>query len=136
MAAVLLICLAVLTMTTSAQPNINIMNPLTPKPIIIDTDLFSDVDDIGALAVANSLHNCGLADLRAIMLNTHSEYGSLAASVSPIQFSSLASKQHKLKSQSSPSNKSLILNKIQTGNNNPLLQPHHPHRRHPPPHAG
>lgn len=86
MAIVLLICLALLTMTTSAQPNINIMNSLTPKPIIIDTDLFSDVDDIGALAVANSLHNCGLADLRAIMLNTHSEYGSLAASVSLLYF--------------------------------------------------
>lgn len=56
---------------------------LNPKPIIIDTDIFSDVDDVGALAVANALHNCGKADLRAVMINTNSEYGSLAASVSP-----------------------------------------------------
>jgi hypothetical protein len=52
-----------------------------PKPIIIDTDIFSDVDDIGALAVANALHNCGKADLQAVIINTPSEYGSLAASV-------------------------------------------------------
>jgi hypothetical protein len=55
---------------------------LLHKPIIIDTDIFSDVDDIGALAVANALHNCGLIDLQAVIINTESEYGSLAASVS------------------------------------------------------
>ena len=52
------------------------------QPIIIDTDLFSDVDDVGALAVANILHNCGLADLKGVVLNTPSHYGPLAASVS------------------------------------------------------
>jgi hypothetical protein len=57
---------------------------LLPKPIIIDTDIFSDVDDIGALAVANALHNCGLVDLQAVIISTESEYGSLAASVSSI----------------------------------------------------
>jgi hypothetical protein len=55
---------------------------LNPKPIIIDTDIFSDVDDIGAIAVANTLHNCGIVDLRAVIVNTPSEYGALAASVS------------------------------------------------------
>jgi hypothetical protein len=55
---------------------------LSPKPIIIDTDIFSDVDDIGAIAVANTLHNCGIVDLRAVVINTPSEYGALAASVS------------------------------------------------------
>jgi len=55
---------------------------LIPKPIIIDTDIFSDVDDIGAIAVANTLHNCGVVDLRAVIINTPSEYGALAASVS------------------------------------------------------
>ena len=55
---------------------------LNSKPIIIDTDIFSDVDDIGALAVANTLHNCGTVDLRAVLINTPSEYGALAASVS------------------------------------------------------
>lgn len=54
---------------------------LSPKPIIIDTDIFSDVDDIGAIAVANTLHNCGKLELRAVIINTPSEYGALAASV-------------------------------------------------------
>lgn len=54
-----------------------------PQPIIVDTDIFSDVDDVGSLAVANVLHNWGLADLRGIAINTHSKYGALAASVSP-----------------------------------------------------
>jgi hypothetical protein len=56
----------------------------SPKPIIIDTDIFSDVDDIGAIAVANTLHNCSIVDLRAVIINTPSEYGALAASVSTL----------------------------------------------------
>ncbi|PKK46909.1 hypothetical protein CI102_9727 [Trichoderma harzianum] len=50
------------------------------QPIIIDTDLFSDVDDVGALTIANVLHNCGLANLKGIVINTPSQYGPLAAS--------------------------------------------------------
>lgn len=51
------------------------------QPIIIDTDLFSDVDDVGALTIANVLHNCGLADLRGVVINSPSHYGALGASV-------------------------------------------------------
>lgn len=51
------------------------------QPIFIDTDLMTDVDDAGALAVASVLHNCGLADLRGVAINTQSKYGALAASV-------------------------------------------------------
>lgn len=58
---------------------------LSPKPIIIDTDIFSDVDDVGAIAVANALHNCGMVDLQAVVINTPSEYGALAASVSTVE---------------------------------------------------
>lgn len=53
----------------------------SPQPIIIDTDLFGDVDDIGALAIANVLQNCGLADLKGVIINTPSEHGAPAASV-------------------------------------------------------
>lgn len=53
------------------------------QPVVIDTDIMSDVDDVGALTVANVLHNCGLADLRGIVINTHSQYGALAANVIP-----------------------------------------------------
>lgn len=51
------------------------------QPIVLDTDIMSDVDDVGALTVANVLHNCGLADLHGVAINTQSEYGALAASV-------------------------------------------------------
>lgn len=51
------------------------------NPIIVDTDIFSDVDDVGALAVANVLHNCGLCDLKGVMINTNSKHGALATSV-------------------------------------------------------
>ncbi|KIV95205.1 hypothetical protein PV10_02884 [Exophiala mesophila] len=52
----------------------------SPQPIIIDTDLFGDVDDVGALAIANVLQNCGLADLKGVIINTPSEHGAPAAS--------------------------------------------------------
>ncbi|KEZ43687.1 hypothetical protein SAPIO_CDS4306 [Scedosporium apiospermum] len=51
------------------------------KKIIIDTDLFSDVDDVGSLAIANVLHNCHVAGLAGVIINTPSKYGALAASV-------------------------------------------------------
>ncbi|KAI0103537.1 nucleoside hydrolase [Daldinia grandis] len=51
------------------------------KQIVIDTDIFSDVDDVGSLAVANVLHNYGLANLRGVAVNTHSRYGALAVSI-------------------------------------------------------
>ena len=64
---ILICCLSVLTRAST--------------PIILDTDIMSDVDDVGAIAIANILHNCGLADLRGIAINTHSRYGALAANV-------------------------------------------------------
>lgn len=57
-------------------------NSENTQAILIDTDIFGDVDDVGALYVANILHNCGLADLRGVAVNTNSQYGALAVSVS------------------------------------------------------
>lgn len=51
------------------------------KSIIVDTDLFSDVDDVGALAVANVADSCGVADLKGVAVSTKSRYGVLAANV-------------------------------------------------------
>lgn len=51
------------------------------RRIIIDTDIFSDVDDVGALAIANAFHNLGYVDLEGVAVNTHSKYGAWAASV-------------------------------------------------------
>ena len=53
-------------------------DPLRAKPVIIDTDLYADVDDVGALAIANILHICGLCDIRGIGMSTRSRYGALA----------------------------------------------------------
>ncbi|EMC97468.1 hypothetical protein BAUCODRAFT_40059, partial [Baudoinia panamericana UAMH 10762] len=50
------------------------------QAIFVDTDILTDVDDVGALAIANVLHNCGLADLQGVAVNTHSRYGALAVS--------------------------------------------------------
>lgn len=71
------------------------------QAIIIDTDIFGDVDDVGALYVANILHNCGLADLRGVAVNTNSQYGALAVSVSnSIPQSSRAKLTYSIGSQS------------------------------------
>lgn len=51
------------------------------KKLIIDTDIFSAVDDVGALAIANIFHNAGDAEIVGVMVNTPSKWGPLAASV-------------------------------------------------------
>lgn len=48
--------------------------------VVIDTDLFSDVDDVGSLAIANVLHSCDIANVTGVAINTRSKYGALAAS--------------------------------------------------------
>jgi hypothetical protein len=52
------------------------------KAIIVDTDIYSDVDDVGALAVANVMHNCGYAKLVGVATSTQSKYGVMAIDVS------------------------------------------------------
>jgi hypothetical protein len=43
--------------------------PIPPKNLIIDTDMSSDCDDVGALAVANQFANMGEANILAVMVN-------------------------------------------------------------------
>ena len=54
------------------------------KKLIIDTDIFSAVDDVGALAIANVFHNAGDAEIVGVMVNTPSKWGPLAVSVRPL----------------------------------------------------
>jgi len=42
---------------------------VSATPVIIDTDLYSNTDDVGALALAFSLQNAGEANVLAITLN-------------------------------------------------------------------
>ncbi|MFC0436501.1 nucleoside hydrolase [Kutzneria buriramensis] len=51
----------------------------TPR-LIIDTDIFADVDDVGALAIANAAHQAGDVRLLAVVVNTPSRWGAPAAS--------------------------------------------------------
>lgn len=50
-----------------------------PVRLIVDTDMFSDVDDAGALALANAFADAGEARLLAVMVNTPSRWGAPAA---------------------------------------------------------
>ncbi|CAI4214286.1 unnamed protein product [Parascedosporium putredinis] len=59
------------------------------RMVVIDTDLFSDVDDVGSLAIANVLHGCNVVNVTGIAINTHSKYGALAASVINTHFGNL-----------------------------------------------
>lgn len=47
--------------------------------LIVETDIFSDVDDVGALAIAHALADEGLCEILAIGVNTPSIYGARAA---------------------------------------------------------
>lgn len=48
---------------------------LAPTRLIIETDFFSDVDDVGALAVAHALADLGEVELAAVSINTPSRFG-------------------------------------------------------------
>lgn len=49
--------------------------------LIIETDIFSDVDDVGALALAHHYADLGRAELLAVGVNTPSRYGHRAVRV-------------------------------------------------------
>ncbi|GAA1121366.1 nucleoside hydrolase [Kribbella jejuensis] len=49
--------------------------------LVIETDLYSDVDDVGALAVAHHYADLGRAEILSIGVNTPSRYGYQAARV-------------------------------------------------------
>ena len=53
--------------------------PITPVPLIVDTDIFSDADDVGALATAFGLQINGEARVIAIGINTRLSRPSVAA---------------------------------------------------------
>lgn len=52
---------------------------VAPVRLIIDTDIFGDVDDTGALAVANASMDNDKADLIGVMVDTPSKWGAPAA---------------------------------------------------------
>ncbi|MGN6693063.1 MAG: nucleoside hydrolase [Aquihabitans sp.] len=70
------------TSTTAAPTTTTTTAPPTttgPTPLIIDTDLFSDADDVGALATAFGLQVRGEAKVIAIGINTRTSRPAVAA---------------------------------------------------------
>lgn len=51
---------------------------MPPIPLVIETDIHGDVDDVGALALAHVFADRGLARLLAVGVNTPSTWGALA----------------------------------------------------------
>jgi inosine-uridine nucleoside N-ribohydrolase len=49
--------------------------------LVIDTDILGDVDDVGAIAIANAMADNGETELLAIVANTHSRYSAPCAGV-------------------------------------------------------
>jgi inosine-uridine nucleoside N-ribohydrolase len=54
---------------------------VTEVGLLIETDIFSDVDDVGALAVAHALADDGMAAIAAVCVNTPSRWGHQAVQV-------------------------------------------------------
>ena len=52
-----------------------------PIPVIVETDIFSDVDDVGALALVHAFVERGHAELLSVGINTRSRYGHQAVRV-------------------------------------------------------
>src|SRR5689334_5620859 len=61
--------------TSPFQP----LSPGGPPRLIIETDLFADVDDVGAIALAVALERSGHVTLAAVSVNTPSRFGPRAA---------------------------------------------------------
>ena len=52
-----------------------ITSSLPPQRLIIDTDMSTDCDDVGAVCMANALMDAGEVDLLAVVHNTGLEQG-------------------------------------------------------------
>lgn len=57
------------------------MSRTEPVRLLVETDIFDDVDDVVALAVAHALADQGLARLEAVCVNTRSRWGHQAVRV-------------------------------------------------------
>lgn len=51
----------------------------SPVPVIYDTDMSTDVDDVGALAMLHGMADQGDVDLLAVMVSSEDEFGASAA---------------------------------------------------------
>jgi len=59
-------------------------NTPLPVPVILDTDMSSDCDDVGALAILNKLADAGEAEILACVVNGHDQDRAVAASIDAI----------------------------------------------------
>lgn len=71
-----------LTVLLSASPFCRAVNssPVEKQKIILDADLDSDVDDVGALAMLLNMHNAGYIDFIGLIVTSDDPYAPLCAS--------------------------------------------------------
>jgi purine nucleosidase len=70
--------LILFSVTTHAKEDINIGNGIPPK-VIFDTDLDSDVDDVGALAMLLNLHKEEIIELLGVIVTSDDPYAPVCA---------------------------------------------------------
>jgi len=76
--ALLLALAPLLAPLAGLSPRAPVAHAATPVNLIIDTDIECDVDDVGALALANALADNGEANILGVMVNTSSPWGAPA----------------------------------------------------------
>ena len=72
-------------MVTTVLVALTVLARAGQKKLIIDTNIVSAVDGVGALAVANVFHNTGDAQIVRAMVGTPSKWGPLAVSVPSVE---------------------------------------------------
>ena len=74
-AVVILLMVVSFSTTGCMQEN----HPASPVKVIIDTDLDSDVDDVGAMAMLYNLHNASIIELVGIIVTSDDPYAPVCA---------------------------------------------------------
>ena len=75
---VVTLCVVLLSVGLSVSGPLSVADASTPTPLIIDTDIFSNADDVGALSTAFALQTMGEDQVIAITVNTRTDRPSVA----------------------------------------------------------
>ena len=75
---VVALCVVSLAIGLSVSGPLSVADASTPTPLIIDTDIYSNADDVGALATAFALQLNGEDQVIAVTVNTRQDRPSVA----------------------------------------------------------
>jgi purine nucleosidase len=76
----LVVVLLLLLIICGCKGPANVSELNNPPKVIIDTDLDSDVDDVGALAMLYNLHHAGIIELLGVIVTSDDPYAPVCAS--------------------------------------------------------